>query len=80
MSAVLHGRFAEAFRWNPLLFLLGIPAVIVFLHEYLRYIAPRLHLKPVVIPQPAIIGCIVLIIAYWVLRNIPVCSFLAPGG
>ena len=80
VSALLHGRFPEAFRWNPLLFLLGIPAVIVFLHEYLRFVFPRLHLKPVFSPQPVAIGCVAVILAYWILRNLPWFSFLAPGG
>ena len=80
VSALLHGHLLEAFRWNPLLFLLGIPAGAVFLHEYLRYVFPRLPFRPAVIPQPVAVGCLLLIAAYWILRNIPFFSFLAPGG
>jgi hypothetical protein len=79
IAALLHGQFTDAFRWNPLLFLMGIPAGVIFLHEYIRYIFPQLRLRPLVSPQPVVIGCVVLIAAYWILRNIPALSFLAPG-
>ena len=80
VAALLHGRFLDAFRWNPLLFLLGIPAAAVFLHEYLRYVFPRLRFRPIVVPYPVAVGSVVLIAAYWILRNIPALSFLTPGG
>ena len=77
--ALLHGRLAESFRYQPLLYILGIPAGAVFLHEYLRLVFPRLRLRPVHVPQAAAIGAAVLIFAFWIARNIPACSFLAPA-
>ena len=77
--ALLHGRLAESFRYQPLLYILGIPAGAVFLHEYLRLVFPRLRLRPVHVPQAAAIGAAVLIFAFWIARNIPAFSFLAPA-
>lgn len=78
--ALFHGRFLEALRYNYLLDLLFLPALIVFLHEYLRFVFPRLGLKPVSVPRGAAIAVTVLIFAFWILRNLPGLSFLAPGN
>lgn len=44
LADVFHGRFAEAFSHNMLLFILGTPALIVFIHEYVRvFIFTRLR-------------------------------------
>ena len=77
--ALLHGRLAASFRCQPLLYLLGIPAGLVFAHEYLRLVFPRLRLRPVFISQGLAIGAAVLIFAFWIARNIPAFSFLAPA-
>ena len=78
--SALHGRFAESFRYNPALYILGIPAMAVVLHEYLRLVFPRLKLKPVQIPQGAALGVTLAILVYWIVRNLPTFSFLAPAG
>lgn len=77
--ALLHGRLAASFRCQPLLYLLGIPAGLVFAHEYLRLVFPRLRLRPVYIPQWLAVGVTVLIFVFWIARNIPAFSFLAPA-
>lgn len=77
--ALLHGRLAASFRSQPLLYLLGIPAGLVFAHEYLRLVFPRLKLRPVYIPQAVQIGAAALILVFWIARNIPIFSFLAPA-
>ena len=79
ISAVLHGHLLSALACNPLLFLLGIPALSVFLHEYLRLVFPRSGLKPITIPQHVSVGCVVLVALFWILRNISAFGFLAPG-
>lgn len=80
VSAVLHGHLLKALTCNPLLFLLGIPALTVFIHEYLRLLFPKWGLKPVTIPQYASVGCVVLVVFFWILRNIPAFGFMAPGA
>jgi len=78
VSALFHGRFAEALSYNILLPVLGIPCLIILAHEYLRIVFPGLGLKPVAISQKAIGAATAVIIVFWVLRNIPAFSFLAP--
>ena len=78
VKALLHGELARAFSYNCMLFLLGIPAACVFLREYLRLLFPRLGLRPVFLPGWLQYLCVFLLAAYWVLRNIPAFSFLAP--
>ena len=50
----------EAFSHNMLLFILGTPALIVFIHEYVRvFIFTRL--RPVYLSRPAWLVCVVLV-------------------
>lgn len=77
LEAAFHGLFAESFSHNMLLFILGIPALAVFIHEYVRvFIFTRL--RPVYLSRPAWLVCVVLVFSFWVLRNIPAFSVLAP--
>ena len=78
--SALHGRFYESFRYNPALYILGIPAAIVFLHEYLRLVFPGLSLKPVHISRGAALGAALALLAWMIIRNLSMCSFLAPAG
>lgn len=78
--SALHGRFAESFRFNPALYLLGIPAAAVFLHEYLRLVFPKLGLKPVYISRGVTLGVTLALLVWMIVRNLPMCSFLAPAG
>ena len=64
---------------NPFLFLpLGIPALVVFLHEFFRVMIPGVNLKPIFIPQWLTTSCCVLIFLFWIARNLSPFSFLAP--
>ncbi len=78
--SALHGRFAESFRQNPALYFPGIPAGLVLLHEYARLVFPRLGLRPVRVSRGVALGLTLALIAYWIARNIPAFSFLAPAG
>ncbi len=78
--SALHGRFAESFRYNPALYLLGIPAGLVLAHEYARLVFPKLKLRPVHISQGLAAGVTLALLLYWVARNLSVFSFLAPAG
>jgi len=79
VAALLHGQLRRAISYNILLFVLGPPAVCVFLHEYLRLLFPRSGLRPVYLSQPIQYVCVALVFAFWVLRNIPTFAFLAPA-
>ncbi len=78
ISALLRGEIKAAFSYNPLVILLGAPSFVVFTHEYLRYVFPDLPLRPVYISRVAAITLVVVITAFWVLRNTQAFSFLAP--
>lgn len=80
VAAALRGELWQAFRWNPMLFLLGIPSMAVLIWEYIRIVFGVPGMKPVIPPQWLIWTVVVLMIAYWIARNIPWLSFLAPGG
>ena len=78
--SALHGRFAESFRYNPALYILGIPAMYVVLHEYLRLVFPRLGLRPVYVSRGVSAGATAALVLWWIVRNLPMFSFLAPAG
>ncbi len=77
--ALFHGNIPEIWTYNILLIILGVPCFLILLHEYLRIVFPGLLLKPVRLPAKVQTGAAVMIFAFWILRNIPVFSFLAPG-
>ena len=80
VQALYHGQhIVQAVRYNILLPVLGLPSLAIIVHEYLRIVFPALKLKPVYIPQPVVKAVIVIVIGFWVLRNVPALSFLAPG-
>ena len=78
VSALFHGRFAEAVTYNILLPILGIPCLIVLAHEYLRFVLPGMKLRPVSISQRTAAMLAAAIVAFWILRNVPAFSILAP--
>lgn len=78
LKALIHGQVGAAFRYNSMLFILGLPFLGIFLHEYLRMVFPKIGLRPVYIGQKAGITVFIVTVLYWILRNIPVFSFLAP--
>ncbi len=78
LSSLMHGDWKGAFSHNLLFLPLGLPAAVVFLHEYFRIVIPGLHLKPVFVPQWLAADCCVLILLFWILRNLPMFAFLAP--
>ena len=76
--ALLHGRVGAAFRHNPLVFLLGFPCGALLMWEYLRFVFPGLKLKKPVLPKWTGDAALILIFAFWLLRNLPAFAFLAP--
>lgn len=78
IASLLRGELRAAFSYNPLAVLLGAPSFVVFTHEYLRYVFPGLALRPVYVSRGATMALLIVITAFWVLRNIPAFSFLAP--
>ena len=80
LGAVLKGDLAAAFSYNCMLFFLGIPCLAVLMYEYVRIVFPGLHRKPVRVPRAVTVFLAVFLAAFWILRNLPAFSFLAPGS
>jgi hypothetical protein len=78
LKAFVHGRIGEAFRYNSMLFILGIPFGGILFHEYLRFVFPKMRLRPVYLAGWIGNGTLIVIVLYWIFRNIPLLSFLAP--
>ena len=76
--ALLHGRLWEALGHNLLLFLLGVPCGVLLARGYLRFVFPRLGLRKPVLPAWAGDAALGLILAFWLLRNLPGVTFLGP--
>ena len=80
MHALLHGRVWAAFRYNALM-VVAVPVVAVAFVRYTRRVfahpAPRPRRIP---PTWCVAALLVLLIAYTVLRNLPVrpLNWLAP--
>ena len=78
VQLLFHGHVVQALRNNILLLILGLPALVVLAHEYMRIVFPALELRPVFAGQKLVRAVIAIILAFWVLRNVPAFSFLAP--
>ena len=78
LTALLHGHVREAPGHNPLLFLLGVPCGVLFARAYLRFVFPGLGLRKTVLPVWTGYAALGLILAFWLLRNLPGVTFLGP--
>ncbi|MBC6462361.1 DUF2752 domain-containing protein [Actinomadura sp. HBU206391] len=77
IHALVHGEVGEAFGRNPLAFLL-LP---VLGYLWIRWLAAAVGGRPVTtgLMRPAAAWALgVLLIAYWIVRNLPVGHALAP--
>lgn len=77
-AAFLRGNHLAAFRYNPMLFLLGVPAALIAGWEILAFALPEMVKTHVRIPQRAAWTVCSLVFAFWIARNLPIFSFLAP--
>lgn len=78
VAAMLRGDFGAAFRWNPMVYLLGIPSMGILIYEYIRVVFGIRSMKPVMLPGWLMYSMAALLIAFWILRNVPQFPFLAP--
>ena len=62
-----------------MVYLLGVPSMAILGYEYVRVVFGVRRLKPVMLSEWLVSSVTVLVIVFWVLRNIPFFSFLAPG-
>ena len=76
--ALLRGDVAAAFSHNALALLLSPPCAWVLGREYLRFVFPGLGLRKTVLPVWTGYAALGLILAFWLLRNLPGVTFLGP--
>lgn len=77
-SALLHGHFLEALHFN-LLLILSLPLLIYSLLFHLSDRLREKHKVQKLVYSPLFAkALVVLICAFWLLRNVPMFSFLAP--
>lgn len=74
-ESILHGQWRAAFSYNPMLFLLGIPSACVLVWEYIRFVFLPERMKPVAISNRLAMTVLIILVLYWILRNIPMFSF-----
>ena len=79
LHALLHGEFLAALSFNPLT-ILSLPFLAYPLFSQVLVVVRGRGLPAVMWPPWAIRALFVLIVAYWILRNVPVYPFtvLAP--
>ena len=75
IKSIIELDFYQAFRYNPLVFILSIIGFIYFVINSVRYISNK---KLIIIPLKVIYVLLAILIIYGVLRNIPGFEFLRP--
>jgi len=75
IRSLLHFEFYQAFRYNPLIFILLFPFGCTILAEIVYFIKNKRLFN---ISNKIYIVLIIMIIIYTILRNIPYFSWLAP--
>lgn len=78
LEAFLHLRLGQCMRYNILLLPLGVPASVILVYEYIRFVFPGAGLRPLRVSNPMAVAVGGIVIAFWILRNLPWFSFLAP--
>ena len=65
----------QAFRYNPLVFILLIVSSFYFLADFLIYRITKAHMN---LPKSVYIILLIIVFGFGILRNIPLFSYLAP--
>lgn len=68
LHAALHGRFAEALSFNPLIFFIAPAAIYLIVVEALRNSRPALYARSMHPAVPVII--FIVVTAFWIGRNL----------
>jgi len=78
LSALVHGDMTDSLNYNPLL-ILFLPLFVVAAYYYIRnlFTADK-KTAYLVYSNKFVFGILILIICFWVLRNIPAFEYLAP--
>lgn len=74
-QSLLKLEIYQAFRFNPLLFIFLIALFIYIIFEIVYYIKQRKFFK---ISNKILVILLIIVLIYWILRNIPYFDWLAP--
>lgn len=74
-KSLLDLNIYQAFRYNPVMFILFIIFIIYFIVNSIRYF---MDMKLIKIHMKVIVIFIIILVIYWILRNIPGLEFLRP--
>jgi hypothetical protein len=75
--SLLHGDLAHAFSMNPLVLLL-LPVFALVWVQWTVSAARGERLNTVLLRPKVLAALVVLLLVYWVVRNLPFAQFLAP--
>jgi hypothetical protein len=75
LYSLLHLKFWQAFRYNPLIYLLISISAFFGIIGYIYLITGKLIKIKLTIPKPVIFCLIVVVVAFVILRNVPVEPF-----
>lgn len=78
IKAIFIGDFNQAFRFNPAIFIITPFAFIFTVFEAVAFIRGKTNVLRKIIPFWVYIVVLVLLLAFGIIRNIPIFSFLAP--
>ena len=76
LASLLHMEFYQAFRWNPLLFILFPFAAVYLLWGSVSYVRLGRNTLDDRIPKWLLWGLAAVVILYFPLRNLPIWPFL----
>lgn len=74
-KSIIHLDFYQAFRYNPLIFILLIVTCGYFIIDIIYYKKYKKHIK---LNSKVYVILLIVVISFGILRNIPLFSFLAP--
>jgi len=75
IKEIIHLNFYQAFRYNPLLFILLVCFIIFVIVDIIIYIKKKVIYIP---SYKYLIGLLIILIVYMIIRNIPLFSYLIP--
>ena len=75
LKAIFRLDFYQAFRYNPLLFILLVVGIIYMFYMIVIYLRKGFVVK---LSKKVYIFLIIILIIYMILRNIPAFSYLIP--
>ena len=75
LYSLLHFRFLQAFMYNPIIYILVPAAIYCSAAFYIYLLTGKWHTVKIKIQKPVLITFIIVLLAFYILRNFPVAPF-----